>query len=122
MRCDAAKKVNGKSFMRLLLWHDCRISITSLSKSEEVCSSRGKLDGKTGRDYCTLFAAACPQGHPHAYLTGTHCCLHDSEKADDGTIVGCRGRSPIEITSTCCLGEEFVRCPNNRADCTSYNP
>eukprot|EP00397_Hematodinium_sp_SG-2012_P018179 GEMP01018611.1.p1 GENE.GEMP01018611.1~~GEMP01018611.1.p1 ORF type:complete len:825 (-),score=91.46 GEMP01018611.1:225-2699(-) len=53
----------------------------------------------------------CPISHGYAYLGGDYCCKHNQEKVHTPSGDSCDG-SEIETSSTCCLDDEYMRCPS----------
>ena len=58
------------------------------------------------------FTEKCPDSHPYAYLSGTHCCLTNREEIEpkDGDL--CDG-SAIGFTSSCC-DVDRIQCPDDK--------
>ena len=58
----------------------------------------------------------CPLSHPFAYLNGDYCCKKNKEKVYPPEGAKCDGSS-ISIDSTCCVGDDYVRCPIGAKKC-----
>ena len=54
--------------------------------------------------------ARCPASHPYPFMDGLQCCKFNQEKVNPLLGPLCDG-SVIGITSKCCKGDAFLKCP-----------